>query len=71
MSSNFENKGLVSLQNDGLDCDNLAMAVDDYGEFTFEGKLYRPYTDYVLARQSWTANIFANSGMLAARSAIA
>ena len=46
------------------------MVVDDYCEFIFEGRLYRLYTDYVQARRSRTAGIFADSGMLAARSAI-
>ena len=35
------------------------------------GKSYPSYTDYVQARRSWTADIFTDSGMLAARSAIA
>ncbi len=34
-------------------------------------RLYRSYTNYVHTRRSRTADIFANSGMLAARSAIA
>ena len=67
----LENDGLVGLQNDSLDRDGLAMVVDDNCEFIFEGRLYRSYTDYVQARRSRTAGIFANSGMLAARSAIA
>jgi len=67
----LENDGLVGLQNDDLDCEGLAMVIDDNCEFIFEGRLYRLYTDYVQARRSWTAGIFANSGMLAARSAIA
>ena len=46
------------------------MVVDDNCEFIFGGRSYRSYTDYVQARQSWTAGIFANSGMLAASSAI-
>jgi hypothetical protein len=71
MSLNFENDGLDGLQNDGLDRDNLAMVVNDNCEFIFEGRLYRLYTDYVHARQSWATGIFTNSGMLAARSAIA
>jgi hypothetical protein len=70
MSSNLENDGLVGLRND-VDCDGLAMVVDDNCEFTFEGKLYHSYEDYVQAKQSRTAGIFANSGMLAARLAIA
>ena len=71
MSSNLENNGLVGLQNDDLDRDGLAMVVDDNCEFTFEGKSYRSYDDYVQAKRSRTAGIFANSGMLAARLAIA
>jgi hypothetical protein len=71
MSSNLENDGLVGLQNDDLNRDGLAMVVDDNCEFTFEGKLYRSYDDYVQANRSRTAGIFANSGMLAARLAIA
>jgi hypothetical protein len=67
----LENNGLVGLENDGLDRDGLAMVVDDNCEFIFEGRSYRSYTDYVQARRRWTAGIFANSGMLAARSAIA
>ena len=67
----LQNDGLVGLQNNGLDCDGLAMVVDDNCEFIFEGRSYRSYTDYVQARRSRTAGIFANSGMLAARSAIA
>jgi hypothetical protein len=67
----LENDSLVGLQNDDLDCDGLAMVVDDNCEFIFEGRSYRSYTDYVQARRSWTAGIFTNSGMLAARSAIA
>jgi hypothetical protein len=70
MSSNLENDGLVGLRNDDLDCDGLAMVVDDNCEFDFEGKSYRSYTDYVQAKRSRTAGIFADSGMLAARSAI-
>ena len=57
MSSNPINNCLVGLQNDSLDRDGLAMV----------GGLYM---DHVHARQSQTADIFANSGMLAARSAI-
>ncbi len=79
MSSNLKNDGLVGLQNDslvglqndGLDRDSLVMVVDDNCEFIFEGRSYRSYTDYVQARQSQTAGIFTDSGMLAARSAIA
>jgi len=71
MSSNLENDGLVGLQNNDLDCDSLTMVVDDNCKFDFEGKLYRSYSDYVHARRSRAAGIFANSGMLAARSAIA
>ena len=78
MSSNLENDGLVGLQNDGLvglrndnlDHDGLAMVVDDNCKFIFEGRSYRSYTDYVQARRSRAAGIFADSGMLAARSAI-
>ena len=66
----LQNNGLVGLQNNDLDCDGLAMVVDDNCDFIFEGRSYRSYTDYVQARRSWTAGIFANSGMLAARSAI-
>jgi hypothetical protein len=47
------------------------MVIDDNCEFIFEGRTYRSYTDYVQARRSRTAGIFADSGMLAARSAIA
>jgi hypothetical protein len=53
------------------DRDGLAMVVDDNCKFIFEGRSYSLYTDYVQARQSRTAGIFAKSGMLAARSAIA
>jgi hypothetical protein len=67
----LQNDGLVGLQNNGHDRDGLAMVVDDNCEFTFEGRSYWSYTDYVQARQSLTAGIFADSGMLAARSAIA
>jgi hypothetical protein len=70
MSLNLDNDGLVGLRNDDLDCDGLAMVVGDNCEFNFEGKSYRSYTDYLQARQSRTAGIFTNSGMLAARSAI-
>jgi hypothetical protein len=61
----------LASKNDNLDCDGLAMVVDDNCKFIFEGRSYRLYTDYVQARRSRTAGIFANSGMLAARSAIA
>ena len=71
MSSILENDGLVGLENDDIDCDGLAMVVNDNCEFNFEGKLYRSYTDYVQAKRSRTDGIFAVSGMLAARSAIA
>jgi hypothetical protein len=67
----LQNNGLVGLQSNDLDRDGLAMVIDDNCEFIFEGRLYRSYTDYVQARQSWIAGIFANSGMLDARSAIA
>ena len=70
MSLNLENDGLVGLQNDGIDRNGLAMVVNDNCEFNFEGKLYRSYTDYVHTRQSRAADIFAGSGMLAAKSAI-
>jgi hypothetical protein len=68
MSSNLENNGLVGLQNDDLDRDGLAMVVDDNCEFTFEGKSYRLYEDYVQAKRSRTTGIFAD--MLAARLAM-
>jgi len=67
----LQNDSLVGLQNDDLDCDGLVMVVNDNCEFIFEGRSYWSYTDYVQARRSRTAGIFANSGMLAARSAIA
>ena len=71
MSSNLENDGLVGLRNNDLDCDGLAMVVDDDNyEIMFEGKTYISYEDYVDAKQSRTAGIFAHSGMLAARLAI-
>ena len=70
MSSNLQNDGLVCLQNDGLDRNGLAMVVYDNYEFIFEGRLYQSYTNYVHTRRSRTADIFANSGMFAARSAI-
>ena len=71
MSSNLENDGLVGLRNNDLDCDGLAMVVDDDNyEIMFEGKTYLSYEDYVDAKQSRTAGIFAHSGMLAARLAI-
>jgi hypothetical protein len=44
---------------------------DDNYEIMFEGKMYHSYEDYVEAKRSRTAGIFANSGMLAARLAIA
>ena len=68
MSSNIENDGVVGLKNDDLDCDDLAMVVDYNCEFNYEGKTYRSNTDYVQAKQSPTAGIFTNSGMLAAGS---
>jgi hypothetical protein len=72
MSSNLENDGLVGLRNNNLDCDRLAMVVDDDNyEIMFEGKTYHSYEDYVEAKRSRTAGIFADSGMLAARLAIA
>jgi hypothetical protein len=71
MTSNIKNDGLVGLENDDLDCDGLAMVVGDNYEFNFEGKSYRLYEDYVQAMSSRTAGIFANSGMLAVRLAIA
>jgi hypothetical protein len=72
MSSNLENDGLVGLQNNDLNRDGLAMVVDDDNcESNFEGKSYHSYKDYVQARQSRTAGIFADSGMLADRLAIA
>ena len=71
----LENDSLVGLQNNNVDCDGLAVAmamvVNDNCEFIFEDRPYQLYTDYVQARRSWTAGIFANSGMLAARLAIA
>ena len=72
MSSNLENDGLVGLQNNDLNRDGLAMVVDDDNcKFKFEGKSYCLYTDYVQAKRSRTTGIFADSGMLAARLAIA
>jgi hypothetical protein len=72
MSLNLENDGLVGLQNDDLNRDGLTMVVDDDNcKFKFEGKSYRLYTDYVQAKRSRTAGIFADFGMLAARLAIA
>ena len=72
MSSNLENDGLVGLRNDNLNRDGLAMVIDDDNyEIMFEGKTYLSYKDYVEAKQSQTAGIFADSGMLAARLAIA
>ena len=47
------------------------MVVNDNCEFILEGRSYCSYTDYVHARQSRAAGIFADSCMLAARSAIA
>jgi hypothetical protein len=71
MSSNLENDGLVGLRNDDLDRDGLPMVVnDDNYEIMFEGKMYHSYEDYVEAKRSRTAGIFADSGMLAARLAI-
>ena len=67
----LQNDGLIGLQNDGLDRDGLAMVVDDNCEFIFEGRSYWSYTDYVQARRNRAAGIFADSGMLAARLAIA
>ena len=67
----LKNDGLIGLQNNGLDCDGLAMVVDDNCEFIFEGRSYWSYTDYVQARRNRAAGIFADSGMLAARLAIA
>jgi len=67
----LENDSLSGLQNDDLDCDGLAMVINDNCEFIFEGRSYCSYTDNVQARRSRTAGIFTNSGMLAARSAIA
>ena len=67
----LENDSLSGLQNDDLDCDGLAMVINDNCEFIFEGRSYWSYTDNVQARRSRTAGIFTNSGMLAARSAIA
>jgi hypothetical protein len=62
----------LASKNDNLNRDGLAMVVgDDNCKFKFEGKSYRSYTDYVQAKRSRTTGIFANSGMLAARLAIA
>ena len=62
MSSNLENDGLVGLRNDDLDRDGLTMVVDnDNYEMMFEGKMYHSYDDYVKAKRSRTADIFANS----------
>ena len=36
----LKNNGLIALQNDSLDCDGLAMVVDDNCEFSFEGRLF-------------------------------
>jgi hypothetical protein len=67
----LENDGLVGLRNNDLD-DSLAMVVEDNNyEIMFEGKTYHSYEDYVEAKRSRTAGIFADSGMLAARLAIA
>ena len=63
MSSILENDGLFGLENDDIDCDGLAMVVNDNCEFNFEGKLYRSYTDYVQAKRSRTDSIFAVSGI--------
>jgi hypothetical protein len=72
MSSNLKNDGIVGLRNDDLDRDSLPMVVDDDNyEIMFEGKMYHSYEDYVEAKRSRTAGIFADSGMLAARLAIA
>ena len=65
----LQNDGLIGLQNDDLDRDGLAN--NDNYEIQFEGKSYRSYEDYVLARRTRTTSIFANSGMLVARLAIA
>jgi hypothetical protein len=64
MSLNLENDGLVGLRNDNLDCDGLAMVVDDNCEFNFEGKSYRSCTDYVQAKQCRTAGIFIDLACL-------
>jgi hypothetical protein len=72
MSSNLENDGLVGLRNNDLNRDGLPMVVDDDNyEIMCEGKMYHSYEDYVKAKRSQTAGIFANSGMLAVRLAIA
>jgi len=71
VSPNLENDGVVCLESDDLDCDGLTMVVGDNSEFYFEGKSYPSYEDYVQAKRSQTAGIFTNSGMLAARLAIA
>ena len=34
----LKNDGLIGLQNDDLDCDGLAMVVNDNCEFIFEGR---------------------------------
>jgi len=61
-----------NLRNDDLNRDGLAMVIDDDNyEIMFEGKTYLSYEDCVKAKRSRTAGIFANSGMLAARLAIA
>ena len=67
-----QKRRLVGLRNDDLDRDGLPMVVDnDNYEIMFEGKMYHSYEDYMEAKRSRTAGIFANSGMLAARLAIA
>jgi hypothetical protein len=47
MSSNLENDGLVGFRNDDLDCDSLAMVVDDNSEYNFEGMVERVVFDDV------------------------
>ena len=47
MSSNLENDGLVGFRNDDLDCDGLAMVVDDNSEYNFEGMVERVVFDDV------------------------
>ena len=81
-----DNDCLIRLNRDGLvgfECDDLVgVLVSDLSDSeeiggmpslpeNVAGKSYPSYTDYVQARRSRTAGIFANSGMLAARSAIA
>jgi hypothetical protein len=79
---NNDNDGLVDLDNDndclvGLECDGLVgfecndTSTGSAVTWVFEGRSYRSHTDYIQARQSRTAGIFADFGMLAARSAIA